>query len=55
MAKLDESKLEHTEQCNAEWGATEYWHEHDECGDPECYAQECLNCGEWQTLCGMTS
>ena len=54
MAKLDESQLEHTTECDQQ-DITDYWHEHDECGDPECYAQECLNCGEWQTLCGMSS
>lgn len=56
MAKLDERDLKHTLRCYAEGGITieEYWHEHDKCGDPECYAFECLNCGNWITLCGMS-
>lgn len=49
MAKLD--KL----TCCNEQHLDEYYHEHDECSDPECYAEECLSCGAWHTLCGMTS
>jgi uncharacterized protein CbrC (UPF0167 family) len=56
MAKLDETDLRHTLRCYAEEGANieEYWHENDNCGDPECYAFECLNCGNWITLCGTS-
>jgi len=53
MAKLVEAELPHSTSCG-EAAITEYWHEHDLCGDPMCYVQECETCGEWQTLCGMT-
>lgn len=41
--------------CCDEQSLTEYWHENDECGDELCYAEECDSCGEWETLCGMSS
>ena len=40
--------------CCADQQIEEYWHEHDACDDPMCYAQECMACGKWETLCGMT-
>lgn len=52
MAKLDD--LQHTDKCTYPWFPIEYWHEHDKCGDPECYVVECIDCGVWNTLCGMT-
>jgi hypothetical protein len=45
----------------AEWACcpdqqlVEYWHEHDACSDPDCYAEECDYCDKWVTLCGMSS
>jgi len=43
-----------TWECCPDRHLTDYWHEHDDCNDPECYAEECEACGKWQTLCGMT-
>jgi hypothetical protein len=40
-------------ECCPDRSVIEYWHEHRNCGDPMCYAEECEYCGKWKTLCGM--
>lgn len=39
--------------CCNEQKIIEYWHEHNDCGDERCYAQECEACYAYETLCGM--
>lgn len=51
MAKLDD--LQHAEGCTSEMFPIEYWHEHKDCGDSQCYVVLCLDCEVWKTLCGM--